>query len=177
MYLFKELNRITIQECAKTCIFITPYHEHSLQEKPVNELGEIFSEVSDILEAAAAMSDPLKGHSHVIQELEQLRERMKIPASNGRKSDGKRAGFMSCDVYTVHYMIMIFQFIFLFFFCCSFQVCCKLYHCLQPSVTCFTGKKTILVKCSAWYFIDSFMESIFLLWADGESLNPSEGKS
>lgn len=96
-------------------IFIRPYHEHSLQEKPVNELGEIFSEVSDVLEAAAAMSDPLKGRSHVIQELEQLRERMKIPASNGRKSDGKRAGFMNCDVYTVHHMIMIFQFIFLFF--------------------------------------------------------------
>lgn len=64
-----------------------------MQEKPVGELGEIFSEVSDVLEAAAAMSDPLKGRSHVIQELEQLRERIKIPASNGRKSDGKWTGF------------------------------------------------------------------------------------
>lgn len=59
----------------------------------MGELGEIFSEVSDVLEAAAAMGDLLKGRSHVIQELEQLRERIKIPASNGRKSDGKWTGF------------------------------------------------------------------------------------
>lgn len=55
----------------------------------MNELGEIFSNVSDVLEAAAAMSDPLKGRSHVIQELERLRATMRIPASNGRKSDGE----------------------------------------------------------------------------------------
>ncbi|KAE8299979.1 Phosphoinositide 3-kinase regulatory subunit 5 [Larimichthys crocea] len=70
----------------------TKYPLHSihrvLQAKTVNELGEIFSNVSDVLEAAAAMSDPLKGRSHVIQELERLRATMRIPASNGRKSDG-----------------------------------------------------------------------------------------
>ncbi|XP_035515861.1 phosphoinositide 3-kinase regulatory subunit 5 [Morone saxatilis] len=70
----------------------TKYPLHSihiaLQAKTVNELGDIFSEVSDVLETAAAMSDPLMGRSHVIQELEQLRERMRIPASSGRKSDG-----------------------------------------------------------------------------------------
>ncbi|KAI3353071.1 hypothetical protein L3Q82_019636 [Scortum barcoo] len=60
----------------------------ALQEKTVTELGEIFSMVSDISEKAAAMSDPQKGRSHVIQELEQLRERLRIPPSNGRKSDG-----------------------------------------------------------------------------------------
>ncbi|KAM9362537.1 phosphoinositide 3-kinase regulatory subunit 5 [Symphorus nematophorus] len=60
----------------------------ALQAKTVNELGEIFSTVSDVLETAAAMTDPLKGRSHVIQELEQLREKMRIPVSNGRKSDG-----------------------------------------------------------------------------------------
>ncbi|XP_029298311.1 phosphoinositide 3-kinase regulatory subunit 5 [Cottoperca gobio] len=60
----------------------------ALQAKTVNELGPIFSTVSDILETAAAMSDPLKGRSHVTQGLEQLRESMRIPASNGRKSDG-----------------------------------------------------------------------------------------
>uniref|UniRef100_UPI0037E7E86C phosphoinositide 3-kinase regulatory subunit 5 isoform X2 n=1 Tax=Semicossyphus pulcher TaxID=241346 RepID=UPI0037E7E86C len=70
----------------------TKYPLHSihqaLQEKNVIELGEIFSTVSDVLETAAAMTDPVKGRSHVIQGLEQLRERMRIPASNGRKSDG-----------------------------------------------------------------------------------------
>ncbi|XP_040892431.1 phosphoinositide 3-kinase regulatory subunit 5 [Toxotes jaculatrix] len=70
----------------------TKYPLHSvhraLQGKTVNELGEIFSVVSDVLETAAAISDPLKGRSHVIQGLEELREKMRIPASNGRKSDG-----------------------------------------------------------------------------------------
>ncbi|KAM3624071.1 uncharacterized protein V6R79_018652 [Siganus canaliculatus] len=70
----------------------TKYPLHSihraLQTKSVNELGEVFSTISDVLEAAAAMSDPLKGRSHVIQELEHLRERLRILASSGRKSDG-----------------------------------------------------------------------------------------
>ena len=57
--------------------------------------------VSSFLETAAAMSDPLKGRSHVIQGLEKLRERLRIPASNGRKSDGKTAGFMGY-LNTVH---------------------------------------------------------------------------
>ncbi|XP_069385811.1 phosphoinositide 3-kinase regulatory subunit 5 isoform X2 [Paralichthys olivaceus] len=60
----------------------------ALQEKPVDELGEIFSVVSDILETAAAFNDPLMGRNHVIQGLEGLRERIRIPASNGRKCDG-----------------------------------------------------------------------------------------
>ncbi|XP_075898895.1 phosphoinositide 3-kinase regulatory subunit 5 isoform X2 [Nelusetta ayraudi] len=65
------------------------HHIHTaLQVKPADELGEIFSDVSDVLEAAAAMSSPSKGRAYVIKELEQLRERMEIPASNGRKSDG-----------------------------------------------------------------------------------------
>lgn len=72
--------------------------KYSLQAKSVNELGEIFSVVSNVLETAAAMSDPLKGRSHVIQGLEELREKLRIPASNGRKSDGKRAGFMNLGV-------------------------------------------------------------------------------
>ncbi|XP_034542803.1 phosphoinositide 3-kinase regulatory subunit 5 isoform X2 [Notolabrus celidotus] len=70
----------------------TKYPLHSihrvLQEKTVDELGGIYSVVSDLLDTAAAMDDPLKGRSHVIQGLEQLRDRMRIPASNGRKSDG-----------------------------------------------------------------------------------------
>ncbi|KAM6939671.1 phosphoinositide 3-kinase regulatory subunit 5 [Xenentodon cancila] len=60
----------------------------ALQAKTVSELEEIFSVVSDILETAAVMSDPLKAQSHIIQGLEALRESLKVPASNGRKSDG-----------------------------------------------------------------------------------------
>uniref|UniRef100_A0A3Q2Z5I0 Phosphoinositide 3-kinase regulatory subunit 5 n=1 Tax=Hippocampus comes TaxID=109280 RepID=A0A3Q2Z5I0_HIPCM len=48
-----------------------------------DELREIFSTVSGVFETAAAMSEPLEGRGHVIQELEGLRERLSIPASNG----------------------------------------------------------------------------------------------
>uniref|UniRef100_A0A3P9PTI7 Phosphoinositide 3-kinase regulatory subunit 5 n=1 Tax=Poecilia reticulata TaxID=8081 RepID=A0A3P9PTI7_POERE len=54
--------------------------------KALEELKEIFSMVSDILETAA-MSDPGTARSHVIQELERLRKTFKIPSSNGRRSD------------------------------------------------------------------------------------------
>lgn len=82
---------------------------NALQEKPVDELGEIFSEVCDVLEAAAAMGDPVKGRSHVIQELEQLRETIKIPASNGRKSDGKWTGFNTEQVCVDRRMMMTLE--------------------------------------------------------------------
>lgn len=68
--------------------------KNSSQAKTVTDLGSIFSAVSDVLETAAAMSDPLKGRSHVVQGLEQLRETMRIPASNGRKS-GKWADLIN----------------------------------------------------------------------------------
>uniref|UniRef100_H3D9B0 Phosphoinositide 3-kinase regulatory subunit 5 n=1 Tax=Tetraodon nigroviridis TaxID=99883 RepID=H3D9B0_TETNG len=82
------------------------HHIHRvLQLKPVSQLAEIFSEVSDVLEAAAAMSDPLKGRTHVIQELERLRERTNIPASNGRKSDGmlQTLPLPTAKCYTFHW--------------------------------------------------------------------------
>lgn len=117
-----------------------------MQPKPVSELSEIFSEVSDVLEAAAATSCPQKGRAHLIQGLEQLRERMNIPASSGRKSDGIDAG----SEQTLHLSGCTMRFGFtaaapppLF----SSQGRCKLSHCPPPSVTCFTGKKTTLVNC------------------------------
>ena len=44
--------------------------------------------VTDILETAA--TSPQKSRGHVTQELEGLREKIGIPASNGRKSEGKK---------------------------------------------------------------------------------------
>ncbi|XP_029919953.1 phosphoinositide 3-kinase regulatory subunit 5 [Myripristis murdjan] len=83
---------ITLIKHAYQSALSTKYPLHSihraLQAKSVNELGEVFSMVSDVLESAAATGDPSKGRSHVIQGLERLRERIGIPASNGRKSDG-----------------------------------------------------------------------------------------
>lgn len=118
-------------------------------------MRDIFSVVSDVLETAADASDPLKGRGHVIQGLEGLRERMRIPVSNGRKSDGERADFMN-EGYacTVSHMILMFPFTVnseLMGCCLSLspsQECCRRCHCLQPIVTCFTGKKTTLVKIS-----------------------------
>ncbi|XP_017283192.1 phosphoinositide 3-kinase regulatory subunit 5 [Kryptolebias marmoratus] len=60
----------------------------ALQPKTVDELEKVFCAVSDILETAALMSDPLNARSHVIQELESLRKTLKISSSSGRKSDG-----------------------------------------------------------------------------------------
>ncbi|KAM9314715.1 phosphoinositide 3-kinase regulatory subunit 5 [Pholidichthys leucotaenia] len=60
----------------------------ALQAKPVNELGEIFTLVNDMLESAAAMKDPLLGRGHVVQGLERLREMLQIPTFNRRQSDG-----------------------------------------------------------------------------------------
>uniref|UniRef100_A0A674E766 Phosphoinositide 3-kinase regulatory subunit 5 n=1 Tax=Salmo trutta TaxID=8032 RepID=A0A674E766_SALTR len=55
----------------------------ALQVKSLEELAEIFSMVTDVLETAAAMDDPAKGRDRVTQGLEELRERMGFPASNG----------------------------------------------------------------------------------------------
>ncbi|XP_034044373.1 phosphoinositide 3-kinase regulatory subunit 5 isoform X2 [Thalassophryne amazonica] len=83
---------ITLIKHAFQSTFGTKYPLHTihcaLQGKSTSELCKIFSTVSDILETAATMSDPLKGRRHVIQRLEGLRETMDIPASTGRKSHG-----------------------------------------------------------------------------------------
>ncbi|XP_046899498.1 phosphoinositide 3-kinase regulatory subunit 5 isoform X2 [Hypomesus transpacificus] len=58
----------------------------ALQAKSEDELEDIFAMVTDILETAA--TSPQKSRGHVTQELEGLREKIGIPASNGRKSEG-----------------------------------------------------------------------------------------
>nr|XP_015809936.2 phosphoinositide 3-kinase regulatory subunit 5 isoform X1 [Nothobranchius furzeri]XP_015809937.2 phosphoinositide 3-kinase regulatory subunit 5 isoform X1 [Nothobranchius furzeri] len=83
---------ITLIKHAFQSTFGTKYPLQSihkaLQLKNENEVEKIFSSVSEILEAAAAMSDPINARSHVVQNLEGLRDGLKIPSSNGRKSDG-----------------------------------------------------------------------------------------
>lgn len=67
-----------------------PLHniQSALQAKSVNELVKIYSTISDYMETAASMSDPVQGRSYVIEGLEALRESMRIPASSRRKCDG-----------------------------------------------------------------------------------------
>ncbi|KAM9769156.1 phosphoinositide 3-kinase regulatory subunit 5 isoform 1-T3 [Menidia menidia] len=60
----------------------------ALQAKAVNDLEEIYSSVSDILEMAAVMSEPLRARSHVIKGLEKLSETLRISAHNRTNSDG-----------------------------------------------------------------------------------------
>lgn len=53
-----------------------------------DELAQILSSASDLLESAAAMTDIAKAREHVKVGLEALREKLGIPASNGKTSDG-----------------------------------------------------------------------------------------
>uniref|UniRef100_A0A672QK81 Phosphoinositide 3-kinase regulatory subunit 5 n=1 Tax=Sinocyclocheilus grahami TaxID=75366 RepID=A0A672QK81_SINGR len=53
-----------------------------------DELAQILSSVSDLLESAAAITDVAKAREHVKGGLEALREKLGIPASNGKTSDG-----------------------------------------------------------------------------------------
>ncbi|KAI1896796.1 hypothetical protein AGOR_G00098500 [Albula goreensis] len=60
----------------------------ALQSKSVLELGEIFSVVTEVLETAASMENPHKARDQLVQGLEGLRQKVGMPVSNGRKSDG-----------------------------------------------------------------------------------------
>lgn len=94
------------------------------QAKSVEELGELFSAVTDVMETAAATGNQQKGRGHVTQVLEGLRERMGVPASNGRKSDGEGGGVsgpwpLSLSQYVIMmvYCIDLFVFfVFVFFY-------------------------------------------------------------
>ncbi|CAL8332671.1 unnamed protein product [Merluccius merluccius] len=60
----------------------------ALQAKSVQELGNIFSMITDVMETATTMSDPQEGYGHMIQSLERLWEKLDVPASTVRQSDG-----------------------------------------------------------------------------------------
>ncbi|XP_059902664.1 phosphoinositide 3-kinase regulatory subunit 5-like, partial [Gadus macrocephalus] len=60
----------------------------ALQAKSVQELGDIFSLVTDVMETAAIMADPQEGCDHIILSLESLWEKLEVPASSGRPSNG-----------------------------------------------------------------------------------------
>lgn len=47
--------------------------------------------VTDVMETAATMSNPQEGKGHMIQGLESLWEKLDVPASSLRQSDGRRA--------------------------------------------------------------------------------------
>ena len=58
------------------------------QAKCVQELGDIFSMVTDVMETAAIMTDPQQGCDHVILSLERLWEELQVPAPSGPPAEG-----------------------------------------------------------------------------------------
>ncbi|XP_016110927.1 phosphoinositide 3-kinase regulatory subunit 5-like isoform X2 [Sinocyclocheilus grahami] len=70
-----------------------------------DELAQILSSVSDLLESAAAITDVAKAREHVKGGLEALREKLGIPASNGKTSDGvlQTLGIPAAKCYTFHW--------------------------------------------------------------------------
>ncbi|XP_068074412.2 phosphoinositide 3-kinase regulatory subunit 5 isoform X1 [Danio rerio] len=70
-----------------------------------DELAQIMSSVSDLLESAAAMVDIAKARKHVEGGLEVLREKLGIPSSNGKMSDGvlQTLGLPAAKCYTFHW--------------------------------------------------------------------------
>ncbi|XP_062403857.1 phosphoinositide 3-kinase regulatory subunit 5 [Sardina pilchardus] len=62
--------------------------QESLQSVSTEDLERAFSTVTKLMESAVCMSDPLKARACLVQGLEELREKLGVPASNGRKSDG-----------------------------------------------------------------------------------------
>ncbi|XP_030638221.1 phosphoinositide 3-kinase regulatory subunit 5 [Chanos chanos] len=61
---------------------------NALQSRGIEELRQILSTVTRLLETSATTADLSKARSHVVKGLEELREELGIQASNGRKSDG-----------------------------------------------------------------------------------------
>lgn len=55
----------------------------------MEDLERAFSMVTKLLESAACVPDPQKARACLTQGLEELREKLGVPASNGRKSDGE----------------------------------------------------------------------------------------
>ncbi|KAG5278997.1 hypothetical protein AALO_G00105000 [Alosa alosa] len=65
-----------------------PSIQESLQSVSTEDLERAFSTVTKLMESAVCMSDPLKARTCLVQGLEELREKLGVPPSNGRKSGG-----------------------------------------------------------------------------------------
>ncbi|KAL2087095.1 hypothetical protein ACEWY4_018154 [Coilia grayii] len=65
-----------------------PEIHKSLQSVSMEDLERAFSMVTKLLESAVCMTDPHKARACLVQGLEELREKLGVPAANGRKSDG-----------------------------------------------------------------------------------------
>ncbi|XP_023647654.1 phosphoinositide 3-kinase regulatory subunit 5 [Paramormyrops kingsleyae] len=84
---------ITLIKHAYQAAFGTKYSlpcmQKALQDKSLEELGQIFTAVSELMESAASMEDPDKARADLLQGLEGLKERVGIHVSNGRRSEGQ----------------------------------------------------------------------------------------
>ncbi|XP_051987071.1 phosphoinositide 3-kinase regulatory subunit 5-like isoform X1 [Xyrauchen texanus] len=78
---------------------------HALQSVSDDELAQILSSVSDLLESAAMMTNITKAREHVVGGLEALRDKLGIPASSGTTSDGvlQMLSLSAAKCYTFHW--------------------------------------------------------------------------
>ncbi|XP_053354522.1 phosphoinositide 3-kinase regulatory subunit 5 isoform X3 [Clarias gariepinus] len=84
--------RTNLIKHAFQCSLGTKYHthtlQHTLQSLSDDVLSHTLSCVSAVLETAAAMTDTGEARAHVLRGLEELREKLNIPACNTATSNG-----------------------------------------------------------------------------------------
>lgn len=78
---------------------------HTLQSLSDDVLSHTLSCVSSILETAAAMVDSSAARAHVLQGLEEVQEKLNLPACNGATSDGtlQFLKLPTAKCYTIHW--------------------------------------------------------------------------
>ncbi|XP_051567403.1 phosphoinositide 3-kinase regulatory subunit 5-like isoform X2 [Myxocyprinus asiaticus] len=100
---------ITLIKHSYQSVFGTKYSlqtiSNALQCFSDDELAQILSSLSDLLESAAMMTDITKAREHVVGGLEALREKLDIPASGGKMSDGalQMLSIQAAKCYTFHW--------------------------------------------------------------------------
>ncbi|KAK6479675.1 phosphoinositide 3-kinase regulatory subunit 5-like [Huso huso] len=86
---------ITLIKHAYQCTFGTKYSlkdiQKTLESKKLEELVEIFSASTEILETASALEDSVKSREFIQGKLGELREKAGIPAENGNTPAGEKS--------------------------------------------------------------------------------------
>ncbi|XP_033894152.3 phosphoinositide 3-kinase regulatory subunit 5-like [Acipenser ruthenus] len=86
---------ITLIKHAYQCTFGTKYSlkdiQKTLESKELEELVEIFSASTEILETASALEDSVKSREFIQGKLGELREKAGIPAENGNTPAGEKS--------------------------------------------------------------------------------------
>ncbi|XP_046706094.1 phosphoinositide 3-kinase regulatory subunit 5 isoform X1 [Silurus meridionalis] len=89
---------INLIKHAFQCSLGSKYHTHTvhlaLQSLSDDDLSQTLSCVSAVLETAAMMTDPSAARAHVLTNLEEVRQKLQIPACNGATSNADMLQFL-----------------------------------------------------------------------------------